>query len=175
MTDPRRRPPCHLQRACTAPAARVVAAFLAVSLSGAPRVLQLRGPLERHRCLCRHLAGERCECARCHRIAPAPANPPCHGSLGQGPRRHPAPLCNRVPALGSLRVRSSERSAPCIEGACGAGGDRAVVSSSGVDPFAPPIAPAIPVAAWSKPVRMPPGPSGDVEPPEPETPPPKPT
>jgi hypothetical protein len=163
MPGPRRYPSFHLRRASSAPVARVAAAVLAVLLSGAPRVLQLEAPLERHRCVCRHAAGERCSCGQCSRAA----------ALARA-RANAVARCHRAPAQGPRQERSPQRSAPCIEGACGGDRARALTSVAAIDPFALPTAPASPTTTPSRRVRLPPAASGDADPPEPETPPPRP-
>lgn len=112
--------------ATRAPAAvRVVAAVVAVMLSGAPRVAALHAPVEGHRCTCRAGAGgeHRCSCVLCWRLA-------------QAARSSDAKLrpCCRADARRQLAAERRGGGAPCVEGVCGDGA-RPPVNVAGAEPF----------------------------------------
>lgn len=144
--------------------ARIAAALVAVALSGAPRVVALSAPPERHRCTCPvHAGGEHaCDCALCHKAALAsrasdPGLPPCHRAAAQRELTADA----RNPA-----------SAPCIEGTCGSGA-RPTQTLAGVEVFClSPSGPAV-VVVPERPVPTCAAPAPERAT-EPETPPPRP-
>jgi hypothetical protein len=114
----------------TGAVARIAAALVAVTLSGAPRVLAMNAPVEGHRCSCKAHAGghHECECAICRKAA-----------LSAHASDRNVPPCHRAAARKALARDESARreGAPCIEGTCGTGG-RPVVTIAGVEPFCPP-------------------------------------
>jgi hypothetical protein len=102
--------------------------LVAVSLSGAPRVLAMHAPVEGHRCACKAHAGSHheCECAICRKAA-----------LSAQASDQSLPQCHRAAARKALANTESTRSrdgTPCIEGTCGSGG-RPAVMIAGVEPF----------------------------------------
>lgn len=142
--------------------ARIAAAVVAVTLTGAPRVLALHAPAEAHRCTCQAHASAACACASCHEAAlKAEAAdervPPCHRPAAQ----------HALAAAGERRARGE----PCIEGTCGSTSRPAVTAA--VEPFHLAVSAAVVNPA---PERRPPGLLAALldRPPEPETPPPKP-
>ncbi len=114
-----------LRRPAPPALARLAAAVLALSLSGAPAVASLHAPPERHRCTCRSTPGapHRCACGQCERAA----------------------------LDGEHRVRHA--SGPCVEGNCAppGGGAPAV---AGVDPFFLPKPPAFAARLFSARVEV---------------------
>jgi len=68
--------------------ARVVAAVIALLLSGAPRLVAARSPDRSHGCACRHGAN-RCQCCSRGPLAGKKQAPPCHRSGGKN-RRQPS-------------------------------------------------------------------------------------
>lgn len=144
--------------------ARVAAILVAVTLTGAPRVLALHAPVEAHRCTCRaHDRGEHgCECGLCRRSS--------HAAQASDAR---LPACHRAAARrGLVADRRGRPDAPCVDGTCGNGGPSAPGLAGG-EPFlaGPPAAhaPAIltdaPAAARA---------AARWRAPDPETPPPRP-
>jgi hypothetical protein len=140
-----------LSRARTAVAARIAATLVVVSLSGAPRVLAVQAPVERHRCTCgmggagRHV----CNCPLCKLAKLSRGS----GGSSQG-----------EPAAGGLGGH-------CIEGTCGDG--HRFLAPTAVEPFYLPAGPAIAFAAdgQTRPLRV----RGVLSrSQEPETPPPRP-
>lgn len=143
--------------------ARIAAALVAVTLTGAPRVLALHAPPEAHRCTCRAHGSEACECASCHQAAlKAEAMdervPPCHRAAAQH-------------ALSAAGERSS-RGEPCVEGSCGST-SRPAVTIAAVEPFHRSVSPPLPLRVPERPLPGLLAPLLD-RPLEPETPPPKP-
>ncbi len=116
-----------LLHARMAAVARLAAALVAVTLSGAPRVLAMHAPIAGHRCSCKpHQGGHHeCECAICRKAALAAQAsdeklPPCHRAAAK------KALSQGEPA--------GQRSAPCVEGTCGGSGQPAM-TPAGVEPF----------------------------------------
>jgi hypothetical protein len=152
-----------LLQARMAAVARFAAALVAVTLSGAPRVLAMHAPVEGHRCSCRaHTGGHECECAICRKAAlTAQASdeklPPCHRSAARKALSESEPV--------------GQRSAPCVEGTCGGSG-QPTMTPAGVEPFCMPSARAVALADRTE--RRP-GAAGPAceRPLEPETPPPR--
>lgn len=128
---------------------RFAAALVAVTLTGAPRVLALHAPAERHRCSCpAHGGHHECECALCRKAAlTAQATdeslPPCHRAAAKK-------------ALAGARSDGS-RSAPCLEGTCGDGA-RPALTAAGVEPFCLPAGAGAPAALPPRPLELPVGP-----------------
>ena len=147
----------------TAAVARVTAALVAVTLTGAPRVLALKAPAERHRCSCpAHGNHHECECALCRKAALAvdatdETLPPCHRAAAQK-------------ALAGARTDAS-RGAPCLEGTCGSGA-RPALTLAGVEPFCLPAGGALRVPLPARPLELSAGPRHERAL-EPETPPPR--
>jgi hypothetical protein len=114
--------------------ARLAAALVAVTLSGAPRVLAMHAPVEGHRCTCRAHAGEHheCECAICRNAA-----------LAAQASDENAPPCHRAAARKALseRAPAGTRDVPCLEGTCGGSG-QPTMTLAGVEPFCAPAAEA---------------------------------
>jgi hypothetical protein len=112
--------------------ARLAAALVAVTLSGAPRVLALHAPVEGHCCACRAHGGDNheCECAICRKAA-----------LAAQASDEKAPPCHRAAARKALseRAPTGSRSVPCIEGTCG-GSNQPTMTPAGVEPFCLPAA-----------------------------------
>lgn len=143
--------------------ARLAAALVAVTLSGAPRVLALNAPPEKHRCTCRHAGGHACECAMCHKAALThqatdESLPPCHRAAAR----------NALASAGDGRARGEA----CVEGTCGAGAHPAL-TLAGVEVFClPALGPVVaplperPLATFVEPLHD--------RALEPETPPPRP-
>jgi hypothetical protein len=153
-----------LRQVRIATVARVAAALVAVTLSGAPRVFALASPPAKHRCACQAHAGARheCECALCHQaVLAAQASdeslPPCHRAAAQQ-------------ALAGTGGRSS-RGAPCVEGTCGTGA-KPPVTAAGVEPFCLPASGALAIALPERPLPVFAGPVRERAV-EPETPPPR--
>jgi hypothetical protein len=147
----------------TAAVARVTAALVAVTLTGAPRVLALSAPAERHRCSCpAHGDHHECECALCRKAALTvqatdETLPPCHRAAAQK-------------ALGDTQSDAS-RGAPGLEGTCGSGA-RPALTLAGVEPFCLPAGGALRVPLPARPLELPAGPRRERAL-EPETPPPR--
>ncbi len=123
-------------------AVRVIAALVALALSGAPRVYAMHAPAQTHRCECKaHGAGHECSCAACRKPAAVPARtrPSCHPAPAQATRD---------------RDRHGRRSTPgpCVEGTCGGGAFSAVLPGGG-EPFVRPPAPELLVAEHVEGVR----------------------
>jgi hypothetical protein len=122
------------RHARTAAVARFAAALVALALSGAPHVLAMHAPPERHRCSCHAQGGahHECECAICRKEA-----------LAAQATDESLPPCHRVAARKALSGRAEAggrgHGAPCIEGTCGREG-RLPVLVSGVEPFCGPAA-----------------------------------
>jgi hypothetical protein len=145
-------------------AARLAAALVAVTLSGAPRVLALHAPVEGHRCSCkaRPQGHRECACAICRKAAlTAPAS---------GER--PAP-CHRLAARDAPAGSGTSGSpdAPCLERTCGGDGPPAA-TVAGVEPFCLP-AERGPVLARPPEARPMPAASARERALQPETPPPR--
>ena len=144
--------------------ARLAATLVAVTLSGAPRVLAMHAPAAGHRCSCRpHRGGNhQCDCAICKKAALATQAsderlPPCHRAAAR------TALSQHEPA--------GQRGAPCVEGTCG-GSAQPTMTLAGVEPFCMPSATAVAVAGRSE--RRPSATCPAHERPlEPETPPPR--
>lgn len=111
--------------------ARLASVLVGVMLSGAPRVLAMNAPVERHRCDCPTRAGEHheCKCAICRKIA-----------LTVQAEDDDAPPCHRAAALKALAERAprGSRGAPCVEGTCGGPG-QPTVTPAGLEPFCLPL------------------------------------
>jgi hypothetical protein len=143
-----------LRDARTAVLARLAAALTALALSGAPRVVAMRAPVERHRCSCPGHAGDHreCECASCKRAA-----------LAAQASDSAAPPCHRAAAQKALS-RSDEgapgpHGAPCVEGTCGSE-RRQAMTIAGAEPFCLPDAAMRPCAVGLE------APAGCSEPPQ---------
>jgi hypothetical protein len=123
-----------LRGARTAAFARVAAAIVAATLSGAPRVLALHAPAEAHACRCRARGdgAHACDCALCRKA-----------SLAADPRGGRPPSCHGAVAPAALaRTRAGgSRPGACVEGTCG-GAAGAAVALAGVEPFCLPVAAA---------------------------------
>lgn len=144
--------------------ARLAAALVAMTLTGAPRVLAMHAPAEKHRCMCQAHAGghHECECALCHKATlSAQASderlPPCHRTAAK----------KELAAAGAGKPRSE----PCVEGTCGSGA-RPPLTLAGVEVFCLPASGALVLSLPQRPLPV------RVEPLlqralEPETPPPK--
>jgi hypothetical protein len=147
-----------------APVARLAAALVAVTLSGAPRVLAMHAPVEGHRCSCRAHGGEHheCECAICRKAA-----------LTAQATDDKAPPCHRAAARKALseRAPTGSRNEPCVEGTCG-GSSQPTVTPAGMEPFCLPAAKAIALADRTEPRPLLAGAARE-RPLEPETPPPR--
>jgi hypothetical protein len=108
-------------------AARVAAAFVALALSGAPRVLALHAPAEGHRCSCKaQLHGHReCDCAICRKAA-----------LSARASDERLPSCHRAAArkASSPDGTRGSQDVPCLERTCGGEG-RPAMTVAGVEPF----------------------------------------
>lgn len=153
-----------LPQARMAAVARIAAALVAVALSGAPRVVALHAPPERHRCLCRaHAGGDHaCDCALCRKAAIA-----SRASDGT------APPCHRAAAQKELAAETRRPGgAPCLEGTCGSGA-RPTLTVAGVEAFCLPATGPLVVAAPERPVPRCAAPLAERAL-EPETPPPRP-
>jgi hypothetical protein len=144
--------------------ARLAAALVAVTISGAPRVFAMHAPVEGHRCSCRAHGGEHheCECAICRKAA-----------LAAQASDEKAPPCHRAAARKALseRAPTGSRSVPCIEGTCG-GSSQPTMTPAGVEPFCLRSAEAVVLAGRIEP----PASLADAareRPLEPETPPPR--
>ncbi|HEY6004211.1 MAG TPA: hypothetical protein VIV57_15145 [Anaeromyxobacter sp.] len=154
-----------LRQKRTGRAARLAAALVAVTLTGAPRVLALHAPVEGHRCSCR--AGPQghreCECAICRKAAALSARasderqPPCHR------------LAARKAPAGSGAGGSTD--VPCLERTCGGEGPLAT-TVAGVEPFCLPAG-RLPAMARSPEARPVLAAVARERPLEPETPPPR--
>jgi hypothetical protein len=133
-----------LSHARMAAVARLAAALVAVTLSGAPRVLALHAPAERHRCTCpAHAGGHReCECAQCHKAA-----------LTSQASDESLPPCHRAAAQKELAGAGAEssRSEPCLEGTCGSGA-RPTLTLAGVEVFCLPASGALAVPLPRRPL-----------------------
>jgi hypothetical protein len=153
-----------------APASRVVAVLLALSLSGGVGVAGELAPKSPHHCVClaRKGAEHRCTCPICARIAAGAADertvegaPPCH----RGVTRH-----EPAEAPGDEREFRS-RDLPGLREDCGREED-AALGLRAVDAFtlraAPGLVPPAPASWPAMPSRRLPGTR-----PEPETPPPR--
>jgi hypothetical protein len=153
-----------LRQTRTAAVARIAAALVAVTLSGAPRALAIHAPVEGHRCTCKAHAGghHECECAICRKAA-----------LRARASDESAPPCHRDAARRALsRSESSgSRDVPCVEGTCGAG-ERPVTAAAGVEPFCIPAQRPAAIAGAPEAREIAAEPVHD-RPLEPETPPPK--
>ncbi len=143
--------------------ARVAAALVAVTLSGAPRVLAMHAPIEGHRCSCKaHSADHECECAICRKAALAAqasdeSLPPCHRAAAK------KALSESKPA--------EKRTAPCVEGTCGGSG-QPTLTPAGVEPFCMPSSSSAALADRTE--RHTCAPAASCERPlDPETPPPR--
>jgi hypothetical protein len=118
---------------CTAAVARIAAALLALTISGAPRVLAMHAPVEGHRCECKTRTGghRECDCAICRKAA--------HAADASEQRK---PRCHRTAgpeALASTDSRGSGNDGtPCMEGTCG-NRARPVVTIAAVEPFCLPV------------------------------------
>lgn len=143
--------------------ARLAAALVAVTLTGAPRVAAMHAPAEKHRCTCQAHAGSHheCECALCHKAA-----------LTKQATDESLPPCHRTAAKKELAAGAGRpRGAPCIEGTCGST-TRPTLTLAGVEIFCLPASGALVLAVPER--RLP-----EVGEPltervlEPETPPPK--
>jgi hypothetical protein len=153
-----------LRHARMAAFARLAAALVAVTLTGAPRVLALHAPAEKHRCACQAHAGGKheCECAQCHKAAlTAQASdgslPPCHRAAAQKALATPDPGRSRGEA--------------CLEGTCGSGA-RPTLTLAGVEVFCLPASGALVLSLPEQPLPILAEPLPDRAL-EPETPPPK--
>lgn len=143
--------------------ARFAAALVAVTLTGAPRVLALHAPVEKHRCACRAGAGghHACECALCHQSA-----------LAARASDETLPPCHRAAAKKELaRGGRGASGEPCIEGTCGSG-TRPTPTLAGVEVFCLPAGGelAVPIPERPLPAFSPALPQRALEP---ETPPPR--
>ncbi len=114
-----------LRQTRTAAVARIAAALVAVTLSGAPRVLAIHAPVEGHRCSCKaHGGGHHdCECAICRKAA-----------LAAQASSENAPPCHRAAARRAQSESPGSRHVPCIEGTCGSGA-RPLITPAGIEPF----------------------------------------
>lgn len=114
-----------LRHVRTAGLARLAAALVAVTLSGAPRVLAPNAPPERHHCTCRaHSADHACDCALCRKAAL---------TAQAGDER--LPPCHREAARKELAASPGiPRGEPCVEGTCGDGA-RPTLTLAGVEDF----------------------------------------
>ena len=153
-----------LVRARPTAVARGAAVLIAVTLSGAPRVLALQAPAEAHRCSCKaHLDGHHeCECALCRRA-----------SLAGQARDANAPPCHRTAARQALarESRGGPRGAPCLDGHCGSA-DCPLTAAAGVAPFIVPSTRLLHTQGRVEPVRDP-GDALQRRPAMPATPPPR--
>jgi hypothetical protein len=144
--------------------ARLAAALVAVTISGAPRVFAMHAPVEGHRCSCRAHGGEHheCDCAICRKAA-----------LAAQASNEKAPPCHRAAARKALseRAPTGSRSVPCIEGTCG-GSTQPTMTPAGVEPFCMPSSTAVALAYRMEPRPTTADPVHD-RPLEPETPPPR--
>jgi hypothetical protein len=151
-----------LRQARWAAFARLAAALVAVMLTGAPRVLALHAPAEKHRCTCAAHGAHECECALCHKaaltvVATDEGLPPCHRAAAQ----------KELAAAGTGKSRGEA----CLEGTCGSGA-RPPLTLAGVEVFCLPASGAHVLSLPERPLPI------LVEPLldralEPETPPPK--
>lgn len=152
-----------LVQARAAAVAQLAAALVAVTLSGAPRLLAMHAPVAGHRCSCRaHRANHECDCAICRKAALAAQAsderlPPCHRAAAR------KALSQGEPAGG--------RSAPCVEGTCG-GSAQPAMTFAGIEPFCMPSAKAVAVADRTEHRASAADPARE-RPVEPETPPPR--
>lgn len=144
--------------------ARLAAALVAVTLTGAPRVLAMHAPAEQHRCMCQAHAGGHhdCECALCHKA-----------TLAAQATDETLPPCHRTAARKELASAATgkSRGEPCVEGTCGSGA-RPQLTLAGVEVFCLPASGALVLSVPERPlpVLVEPLPDRALEP---ETPPPK--
>jgi hypothetical protein len=115
----------HLAR--SAAVSRIAAMLVAVTVSGAPRVLAMSAPAERHQCSCHaHRAGDHaCDCALCRR-----------SGISTAPDDRQVPTCHRsaVPKVAQGARPVGGRETPCVEGTCGGAG-RPAPEVLGAAPF----------------------------------------
>jgi hypothetical protein len=117
-------------------ASRCAASLVALALSGAPQVIAMQAPIERHRCACRaHGSDHECSCSLCRRAALQ------HQSSDES-----TPPCHRAAARAALAQQEHRPAsgAPCVEGTCGQHA-QPPVTIAGIESFVLPTVKAIAV------------------------------